>query len=76
MGSKVQSAVGCFPELCFLQFSVAQVTVRYRKQFTNIFAFPLGPVLSVLLIIKIIMIIIMIRPSWCFEHLIPGFAHR
>ena len=25
MGSRVQSTVGCFPELCFLQFSVRQV---------------------------------------------------
>ena len=30
--SRVQSTVGCFPELCF-QFSVAQVIVGLRKQF-------------------------------------------
>ena len=49
MGSKVQSTVGCFPELCFLQFSVAQVLVGFRKQFIN---FAVGPVLLVLKIIK------------------------
>ena len=27
MGSRMQSTVGCFPELCFLQFSVLQVLV-------------------------------------------------
>ena len=30
----------CFPELCFLPFSVAQVLVGLRKQFTNNFVFP------------------------------------
>ena len=29
MGSRVQSTVGCFPELCFLQFSVEQVLVGF-----------------------------------------------
>ena len=29
--SRVQSTTGCFPELCFLQFSVALVLVRLRK---------------------------------------------
>ena len=29
----------CFPELFFLQFSVAQVTVGLRKQFINNFVF-------------------------------------
>ena len=32
IGSRVQSTVGCFPELCFLQFSVAQMLVGLRKQ--------------------------------------------
>ena len=41
MGSRVQSTVGCFlPELCFLQFSVAQVLVGLRKQFINNFIYP------------------------------------
>ena len=40
MGSRVQSTVGCFPELCFLQFSVVQVLVGLRKQFINNFVFP------------------------------------
>ena len=40
MGSRVQSTVGCFIELCFLQFSVAQVLVGLRKQFINNFVFP------------------------------------
>ena len=40
MGSRVQSTVGCFPELCFLQFSMAQVLVGLRKQFMNNFVFP------------------------------------
>ena len=40
MGSKMQSTVGCFPELCFLQFSVAQVLMGLRKQFMNNFVFP------------------------------------
>ena len=35
MGSRVQSTVGCFSELCFLQFSVAQVLVGLRKQYIN-----------------------------------------
>ena len=38
MGSRVQSTVFCFPELCFLQFSVAQVGLR--KQLINNFIFP------------------------------------
>ena len=36
----VQSTVGGFPALCFLQFSVAQVLVGLRKQFINNFVFP------------------------------------
>ena len=40
MGSRVQSTVGCFPELCFLQFSVAKVLVRLRTHFINNFVFP------------------------------------
>ena len=39
-GSKGESAVGCFPESCFLLFSVAQVLVGLRKQFINNFVFP------------------------------------
>ena len=39
MGSRVQSTVGCFPELCF-QFSVVLVLVGLRKQFINNFVFP------------------------------------
>ena len=39
-GSRVRSTVACFPELCFLQFSVAQVLVGLRKQFINNFVFP------------------------------------
>ena len=38
--SRVQSTVGCFPELCFRQFSVAQVLVELRMQFMNNFAVP------------------------------------
>ena len=40
MGSRVQLTVGCFPELCFLQFFVAQVLMGLRKQFLNNFVFP------------------------------------
>ena len=36
MGSRVQSTVGCVPELCFFKFSVVQVLVG----FINIFVFP------------------------------------
>ena len=39
MSSREQSTVGCFPELCFLQFSVVQVLVGLRKQFINNFVF-------------------------------------
>ena len=39
MGSMVWSTIGCFPELCFLQFSVAQVLVGMRKHFINDFVF-------------------------------------
>ena len=53
MGSRVQSTIGCFPELCFLQFSVAQVLVGLRKQFIINFIFPLVSVLLVLVIIII-----------------------
>ena len=51
IGSRVQSTVGCFPELCFLQFSVGQVLVRSRKKFTKTLFFPLLPVLLLLIII-------------------------
>ena len=40
MGSRVQSTIGCFPMLSFLQFSVAQVLVGLLKQFINNFVFP------------------------------------
>ena len=40
MGSRVRPTVGCFPELCFLQFSVAQVRVGLRKQFIYNFVSP------------------------------------
>ena len=40
MGSRVQSTVGCFPEFCFLQFSMEQVLVGLRKQFMNNFVYP------------------------------------
>ena len=40
MVSRVQSTVGCFPELYFLQLSVAQVLVGLRKQFIDNFVFP------------------------------------
>ena len=53
MASWVQPTVGCFPGLCFLQFSVAQVLVGLRKQFINNFVFSLGPVVLVLIIIII-----------------------
>ena len=39
MGSRVQSTVGCFPEMCFLQFSVAEVLVVLRKQYIINFVF-------------------------------------
>ena len=39
MGSRVQSIIGCFPDLCFLQFFVALVLVGLRKQFINNFVF-------------------------------------
>ena len=51
MGSRVQSTFCCFPELCFLQYSVEQVLMGLRKQFINHFVFPLRPVLLVLIII-------------------------
>ena len=35
----VQSIVYCFPELCFLAFSVAQVLVGLREQLINNFVF-------------------------------------
>ena len=53
MGSRVQSTIGCFPELCFIQFSVEQVLVGLQKQFINNLVFPLKPVLQVLIIIII-----------------------
>ena len=39
MGSRLQSTIGCFPELCFLQFSVGQGHVWLRMQFINNFVF-------------------------------------
>ena len=39
MGSRVQSTVGSFSELCFLQISVAHVHMGLRKQFINNFVF-------------------------------------
>ena len=49
MGSKVQSTVGCFPELCFLQFSMAQMLVGLRKQIVNNFVFfPFWPVFIII----------------------------
>ena len=53
MGSRVQSTIGCFPELCFLQFSVEQVLVGLRMQFKHNFVFPTWPVLLVIIIIII-----------------------
>ena len=35
MGLLEQSTLGCFPELCFPKFSVAQVLVGLRKQLMN-----------------------------------------
>ena len=40
IGSRVQSTVGCFPDLYFIQFSMAQVLVKLLKQFINNFVFP------------------------------------
>ena len=40
MGSRVQSTIGCFPELCLLPFSVVQVLVGLWKEFMNNFLFP------------------------------------
>ena len=40
MGSRVQSAVSCFPKLRVLRFSVAQVLMGLRKKFINNFVFP------------------------------------
>ena len=40
MGSRVQSSVGCLPQLCFLPVSVVQVNVGLRKQFINNYVFP------------------------------------
>ena len=51
-GLREQSILGCFPEFVF-QFSVVKVLVGLRKQFRNIFVFPLGPMLWVLIIIMI-----------------------
>ena len=39
-GLRAQSAVGCFPVLWFLQFSVAQVLVGLRKEFIDNLVFP------------------------------------
>ena len=57
MGSRVQTTVGCFPELCFLQFSVAQVLVGLRKELINNVVFNFWPVLLVLIIILIIVLV-------------------
>ena len=40
VGSRVQFIVGCFPELCFLQFALAQVVAGLRKQFIKNYVFP------------------------------------
>ena len=40
MGSRVQSTAGCFPELCFIQFSLTHLLVGLRKQLINNFCFP------------------------------------
>ena len=40
MGLRLQSTVGCFSELCFLQFSVAQVLAGLRKQLIKNFVSP------------------------------------
>ena len=40
MDKRMQWTVGCFPELCFHQFTEAQVLVGLRKQLTNNFVFP------------------------------------
>ena len=53
MGSSVQSTVGCFPELCFLQFSVVQVLVGLWNQFINNFVFPARAVLLFKIIITV-----------------------
>ena len=37
MGYRMQSNIGCYPELCFLQFSVAQTLVGLRKHLKTIF---------------------------------------
>ena len=39
MGLREQSTVSYFPEFCFLQFSMAQVLVGFRRQFINNFVF-------------------------------------
>ena len=58
MGISLQSTVGCFPELCFLQFSVLysfiQVLVGLRNQFKNNFVFSTWRVLLVLIMITVI----------------------
>ena len=40
IGSMGHSRIRCFPELCFIQFPMAQVQVGLQKQFINDFAFP------------------------------------
>ena len=54
MGSRVQSTVGYFPELCFFQFTVAHVLMGLRKQFISNIVFPLVSVLLVSIMIIII----------------------
>ena len=39
MSLRNQSKVGCFSELCFLQYSVAQMLVGLQNQFENHFCF-------------------------------------
>ena len=52
-GLRVQSTIGCFPELCFDQFSVAQVIVGLAAKtiYKHFVFFPFGSVLLVLIII-------------------------
>ena len=39
MGSRVQSTTDCFPDFCFLLFSMVQVLEGLGKQFINNFVF-------------------------------------
>ena len=60
MGSRVLSTVGCFPELCFFQFSVAQVLVGLRKPFIKKKFSPLLPGLLVFIIIILCIIVLQV----------------